>query len=102
MKHRDPILVVLFSLITFGISGLVWFVQTKNEMNKKGANIPTAWLLVIPLIEYIWFWKFSEGVEGVTNRRMGAGTAFLLLVLLGVIGMAIIQAEFNKVKGPSI
>ncbi len=98
MKHRSPIVVAFLDLITFGISGLVWFVQTKDEMNNKGANIPTAWLLVIPLIDYFWFWKFSEGVEGVTNRRMGAGTAFLLLILLGVIGMAIIQAEFNKVN----
>ena len=97
MKHRDPIMVFFLSLITFGIYSLVWFVKTKNEMNTKGAKIPTAWLLIIPLINYLWLWKFSEGVELVTNKEMGAAVAFLLVFVLGVIGMAIIQDKLNKV-----
>jgi len=46
MEHRSPIMVFFVSLITFGIYGLVWYVKTKNEMNAKGAQIPTAWLLI--------------------------------------------------------
>jgi len=42
MQHRDPIMVFFLSLITFGIYALVWYVRTKNEMNAKGAQIPTA------------------------------------------------------------
>ena len=52
MKNRNPILVILLALITFGIYSLVWFVKTKNEMNTKGATIPTAWLIIIPLVNY--------------------------------------------------
>jgi len=90
-------MVFFLSLITFGIYSLVWYVKTKNEMNTKGAKIPTAWLLIIPLINYLWLWKFCEGVELVTNKEMGAGVAFLLVFVLGVIGMAIIQDKLNKV-----
>lgn len=97
MQHRGPVMVFFLSLITFGIYSLVWFVKTKNEMNTKGAKIPTAWLLIIPLIDYFWLWKFCEGVEVVTNKEMGAGVAFLLVFFLGVIGMAIIQNKLNKV-----
>ncbi len=97
MQHRGPVMVLFLSLITFGIYSLVWFVKTKNEMNTKGAKIPTAWLLIIPLIDYFWLWKFCEGVEVVTNKEMGAGVAFLLVFFLGVIGMAIIQNKLNKV-----
>ena len=97
MQHRDPIMVFLLSIITLGIYSLFWFVATKNEMNAKGAQIPTAWLIIIPFINIWWYWKFCEGVELVTNKGMGAVVAFLLLWLLGTIGEAIIQNELNKV-----
>ena len=97
MKHRNPIMVILLSLITLGIYTLVWAVRTENEMNAKGAHIPTAWLLIIPLVDYYWLWKFSEGVEVVTSKKMGAVVAFCLLFFLGVIGMAIIQDKLNQV-----
>lgn len=97
MQHRDPIMVILLSIITLGIYGLFWYVATKNEMNTKGAQIPTAWLIIIPFVNIWWYWKFCEGVELVTNKGMGVAVAFLLLWLLGTIGAAIIQNELNKV-----
>ncbi len=97
MQHRDPIMVILLSIITFGIYSLFWYVTTKNEMNAKGAQIPTAWLIIIPFVNIWWYWKFCEGVELVTNKGMGVAVAFLLLWLLGAIGEAIIQNELNKV-----
>lgn len=97
MQHRNPIMVILLSIITFGIYGLVWYVTTKDQMNAKGAQIPTAWLLIIPVVNFWWLWKFCQGVELVTNKEMGAGVAFLLIFLIGSIGMAIIQSSLNKV-----
>lgn len=97
MQQRNPIMVILLSIITFGIYGLVWFVITKNQMNAKGAQIPTAWLLIIPFVNIWWLWKFSEGVELVTNKGMGTAVVFLLLWLLGTIGEAIVPNELNKV-----
>ncbi len=97
MQHRDPIMVILLSIITLGIYSLFWYVVTKNEMNTKGAQIPTAWLIIIPFVNIWWYWKFCEGVELVTNKGMGVAVAFLLLCLLGTIGEAIIQNELNKV-----
>jgi len=97
MQHRDPIMVILLSIITFGIYYLVWLVTTKNQMNTKGAQIPTAWLLIIPLVNIWWCWRFCEGVELITNKGMQTVIAFLLLWLLGIIGIAIIQNELNKV-----
>ncbi|MFO8010507.1 MAG: DUF4234 domain-containing protein [Dehalococcoidia bacterium] len=90
--------VFFLSLITLGIYGLVWYVKTKNEMNTRGAQIPTAWLLIIPVVNWFWAWKFSEGVEVVTSKQMSAVIAFFLLLFLGAIGMAIIQDKFNNVS----
>ncbi|HSY53526.1 MAG TPA: DUF4234 domain-containing protein [Opitutaceae bacterium] len=98
MKNRNPIAVLLLQLVTFGIYGLVWSVKTKNEMNRLGAGIPTAWLLIIPFANIYWLWVYSTGVELVTKEKMSAAVSFLLVMLLGPIGHAIIQGEFNKIS----
>ena len=97
MRKRNPFVVLLLTFITFGIYGLVWEVKTKNDMNKLGADIPTAWLLIVPLVNLWWLWKYSEGVEKATGGQTSGVLAFVLLFLLGVIGMVILQLEFNKV-----
>ncbi len=97
MKRRDPLMVAVLSIVTFGIYALIWYVMTKNEMNRRGANIPTAWLIIIPIANIYWMWMYCVGVETVTKGVMSAPLAFLLLFFLGFIGMAIIQSSLNKV-----
>jgi hypothetical protein len=97
MKKRSPAAVLLLPLVTFGIYALYWQVKTKGEMNKLGATIPTAWLIIVPFVNLWWLWKYSEGVDKVTGGKMSAVLAFVLLFLLGFIGGAIIQSSFNEV-----
>jgi len=97
MKERSPLSVFVLPFITFGIYSIYWLVMTKAEMCSKGANIPTAWLIIIPLANIWWYWKFSEGVEEVTHAQTSAGVAFLMLFLLPIIGPAIVQTTLNKV-----
>ncbi|MFT7579588.1 MAG: hypothetical protein ACI9MR_001254 [Myxococcota bacterium] len=99
MKNRHPGLVVLLSIVTFGIYAIVWFVMTKIEMNEhKGTKIPTAWLMIIPFVSIYWIWKFSEGVETATNKEISGGLAFVMLFLLSIIGMAIVQSKLNAIN----
>lgn len=98
MIRRLIVAVVLLSLVTFGIYALVWLVKTKKEMIASGAtDIPTSWLLLVPLAHVYWMWKYAGGVEHVTGGKTSQATAFLLLVVLGIIGFAILQDSFNKV-----
>lgn len=97
MKKRNPAAVLLLPFVTFGIYNLVWFVKTKNEMNKLGAEIPTAWLIIIPFVNIYWMYKYSVGVDHVTGGKMSAVLAFILLWILGPIGSCIVQVDFNKV-----
>ena len=99
MTKRSVVAVVLLSIVTFGIYAIVWMVKTKGEMVKCGAEIPTAWLLIVPIASIYWSWKFAGGVEHVTRGKQSQVIAFILMFVLGVIGMAIIQAELNKVEG---
>ena len=98
MQNRNPLLVFLLPIVTFGIYGIVWYVRTKREMNAKGAQIPTAWLLIIPIVNIYWLVKYARGVEGVTKQGMSTAAAFVLLLLLGSIGMAIVQSKFNSLS----
>jgi hypothetical protein len=95
MKRRSVVGVLILSIVTFGIYAVVWAVKTKGEMNALGAQIPTAWLLIIPLVNIWWLWKYAEGVEDVSKGKMSGALAFVLLFLLGPIGMAILQSTFN-------
>ena len=52
MQKRNPVTVILLSLITFGIYQLYWFVVTRREMVKKGYKIPSIWWVLAPLLGF--------------------------------------------------
>ena len=97
MKIRNPVAVFFLPIITFGIYAIYWYVKTKEELKAKGANIPTAWLLIVPIVNLYWLWLYAQGVEKATNSAFTAPVAFILLLLLGSIGMAIVQNKFNTI-----
>lgn len=96
MTKRSVVGVILLTLVTLGIYSIVWMVKNKGEMVKLGADIPTSWLLIVPIANLYYYWKWSGGVEHVTRGKMSQVISFILLFVLGIIGMAIIQAELNK------
>lgn len=85
-----------FSLVTFGIYALIWHVKTKNEMNNCGADIPTAFLIIVPIANLYWIWKWCGGIEYISKEKMTAPVAFLLHAFLPLIGMAILQDTMNR------
>ena len=97
MTRRSVAMVIILSCVTFGIYNLVWMVKTKNEMNARGASIPTAWLLLLGPVALYWLWKYSEGVAQVTGGKTSAVTAFVMLWILGPIGSGLLQGAFNSV-----
>jgi len=99
MQKRSVVMVVILTLITFGIYGLVWYVKTKGEMVQQGADIPSAILIIIPIANIYWMWKWAGGVEHVTRGKTSQVIAFILVFVLGIIGMAIIQSSFNEAGG---
>lgn len=96
MNKRSVVMVIVLTIVTFGIYNLVWFVKTKNEMVSIGANIPTAWLLIVPIANIWWMWQWAGGVEHATRGKQSQAIAFILVFLLSLIGVAIVQAELNK------
>lgn len=97
MTKRSPLNVFLLSFVTCGLYLFFWYLGVKDELNRRGAQVPTAWMMIIPIINFIWMWKFAEGVERVTRGSLGAGSAFFLM-LVGLIGVPIIQGRLNEIS----
>ena len=96
VKERNIVSVYLFTIITFGIYGIYWEVQTKEELNKLGADIPTAWLLIVPIANIYWLYKYAEGFSKHVKKDNNEVLWFILFWLVSIIMPAIVQSELNK------
>ena len=97
MQKRNLLAVFFLPFLTLGIYSFIWYVSTKEELKSRGADIPTAWFLIIPIANIYWLWQYSKGVAKVTSSNSSAGLTFILLFFLNVIGMVILQSTFNKI-----
>jgi len=97
ITRRDVILVYVLGIITFGIYFIVWMVKTKTEMNSLGAQIPTAWLLIVPIANIYWFYKYAEAFSTHVKKDNNAILWFILFWLISIIMPAIVQSELNKI-----
>lgn len=98
MEKRSPIVVLLLGVITCGIYALVWYASTRGELVRKGADIPTTWLFIVPFVGLWYLWKYAVGSARVAGKYSDA-VVFVLLLLLGPIGQAVVQASYNEVSG---
>ena len=96
IKKRNPVLVLVLSIVTFGIYGIYWFVKTKEEINSLGAQIPTAWLIIIPIANLYWYYKYAEGFAKYVKRDNNTIMYFLLIFFVGIVAMVVFQTELNK------
>ena len=96
IKHRNPIAVIVFSIITFGIYALYWIVKTKGEINSLGAQIPTAFLVIIPIANIYFWYKYTEGFSVYAKKDNNTILWFLLFIVIATVGMILVQMELNK------
>ena len=97
LERRNILLVYVLGFVTLGIYFLYWYVVTKNEMNNKlGADIPTAWLIIVPVANLYFTYKYYEAFSEKVKKDNNAVLWFVLAYLVGIIMPAIVQSEFNK------
>ncbi len=99
MEYRSLGKFIAFSLLTLGIYTIFWSFWTTKELNNKGANIPTPWLLFIPIANLYFMWKYYEGAEMVTGGAVNAILYFVLALFISpIISDALAQNEYNKLS----
>lgn len=102
MKKRNVGLAILFTIITFGIYGIYWFICLTNDSNtinpdEKTASGGLAFLLsIITFGIYGIYWSYKLG-----KKLTGSGTVYLLLSLFGlvIVDYVLAQIEINKKIG---
>jgi hypothetical protein len=98
IKNRNIVVMYLLMFVTFGIYALVWMVKTKREINSLGAEIPTSWLIIIPIANIFWMYKYCEGFSTYVKKDNNAVMWFIIYLLIGIIMPALVQSELNKIS----
>jgi hypothetical protein len=96
IKKRNIVLSVILSFITLGIYYVYWVVSTKREMNTMGGKIPTSWLIIVPIANIYFFYKYAESFSTLIKKDNNTILWFLLMVVIGPVAMVIIQMELNE------
>lgn len=96
IEKRSILRIYLFSFFTFGIYMLFWLVRTKEEINSLGAEIPTAWLLVVPIANLYWMYRYAEGFSVHVRKDNNPALWFVVDLLAGIIMPAIVQGDLNR------
>ena len=101
IQKRDIVVVYLLTIITFGIYGIYWEVKTKDEINSLGANIPTAWLLIVPIANIYWLYKYADGYATKVKKDNNGILWFIVFWMIAIIMPAIVQSDLNKIADKS-
>ena len=101
VKYRNPVLVIVFGIITLGIYSIYWLVSTTNELRRMSSKAPDPWMLLLLLVPVVnifvsiwYYWKYSEAVEEVSGVSMVL--LFIFWIILSPVSMVLTQIELNK------
>jgi uncharacterized protein DUF4234 len=114
-KIRNPLGTVALSIVTLGIYYLFWWYFINREMRDLGRarNVdlgqnPTnsllamfpGWIIIVPALVTLWTTsariESSQEAVGI-DRRVSGPIIFILLLLIGPVGIWYAQSELNKV-----
>jgi hypothetical protein len=96
IRNRNPIGIIILSIITFGIYALYWIVKTKGEINSLGGKIPTALLAIIPIANVYFFYKYAEAFSTYVKKDNATIMWFLLFLVIAPVAMILVQITLNE------
>jgi uncharacterized membrane protein YidH (DUF202 family) len=50
MKYRNIVFVFIMSIVTLGIYDIYWAFSTRDELVKKRQDVPSPWIVLLPLL----------------------------------------------------
>lgn len=94
--------IMLFCLALL-IVGIVyvyyWLISTARVLRRStNDGVPNALLLIVPLANLWWMWRYSQAAETYTQGKQQSALIFILIAALGSIGMGILQDTYNKMS----
>jgi hypothetical protein len=93
LQRRSIGILYLNIILTLGIYYIYWQYKTKNEMNEVfNGNIPTYWLIIIPIANIYWLYKYTECFVTKVKGDDDEVLWFLIFWLVGIIMPWIVQS----------
>lgn len=98
MQQRNVLFATLIMLVPL-VGGLIWLfgwlLPTKNEMNQKfNAGIPHGILLIVPIANLYWLWKYA-GAASKVHGKLSPVAGFLVFFIAPLAGY-LHQSGFNE------
>jgi hypothetical protein len=98
LEERDVALYIILTIITFGLFGIYWLVVTKRDIKSRGGDVPTCWLLIIPIANIYLFYKYSRAAEKVLKKDGDWIVYFIFCFIFNsVITLALVQDGLNHI-----
>ena len=107
IEERNIPVSIMLTIVTCGIYGLYWIAKINDEMDMlvdDESNISGALVVALSIVTcgiYMIYWNYKMGTKVDELKGTNASTGILYLVFsclgLGIIVLAIIQDEINKV-----
>ncbi|MCX6773796.1 MAG: hypothetical protein NTY68_02240 [Candidatus Micrarchaeota archaeon] len=99
VKSMNPLVAVVLYMFTFGLFPIYWYYKNKVELNSKGAQIPTFWLMIIPIANIYLIYKIMEGYIKVTKSSSSPIMYFIgsCIPLVNLYMVYLIQTGMNKI-----
>lgn len=82
IQQRNIFKIIILSLLTFGIYYVYWLVQTKNELHELDDRIPTAWLLIIPIANWYFYYTYIRAYAQYIKKNQRATISYYLFFML--------------------
>ena len=111
IRNRSIPMIIILSLVTCGIYGLIWLYQTSQEVSNTLGDGDSSGLEVLlcvitcGLYTIYWWYKYSKKLV-LLSQKMGAAVtdnSLICLLLsvfgLGIISMGIMQSQINDLAG---
>lgn len=101
--ERSLAKMIVLMLITFGLYIIYWLFVTRNEFNRAGAQVPTAWLFFLPIANFYFLYKFAQAYSRlVLKDESQALLNFLLIVFLIPAAVVVYQLHMNEFNEKNI
>lgn len=112
MTRSIPLCIVL-SLITCGIYSLYWMLKINDDLNymsnqtsdTSGGTVIVLSIITCGIYALYWYYKMGNKIDAINAQRgMTPSNSSLLYLILGIFGlgivsMAIMQDNINKMSG---
>jgi hypothetical protein len=108
---RDPLLVLLFSFITFGIYALYWYYKANEEIQRYTGDMTISpvrslmavlfgWILIVPPFIAVWntanhVVEMERSIE--IQQELSPALTIILLLVVGVALGLYVQEHLNRI-----